>query len=160
MNNSLIDVIHSLALDIADAQYTVDVLEAVIKQHKEEDEIHYAAFIFNNAGDQEKALSSSSTVSLKRKAIEADIALRFGYKPIYDVMQEQLDLAAANQRVRQLRAEHTMYTMRYYGEFADAFGTMQNVFAPEQLHSQAQQALPVVPAPRWTPQPVRAQETR
>jgi len=157
MNNSLIDVIHSLALDIADAQYTVDVLEAVIKQHKEEDEIHYAAFIFSNAGDQEKALSSSSTVSLKRKAIEADIALRFGYKPIYDATQEQLDLAAANQRVRQLRAEHTMHTMRYYGEFADAFGTMQKVFALEQLRAVAQQVLPVVPAPKWTPQPPRAQ---
>ena len=52
MNSELIDAIHSLALDIADAQYAVDVLEAVIKQHKEEDEIHYAAFIFNNAGDQ------------------------------------------------------------------------------------------------------------
>lgn len=156
MNRELIEAIHSLALDIADAQYAVDVLEAVIKQHKEEDEIHYASFIFANAGDQAKALGSSSTVSLARKAIEADIALRCGYKPIYDAMQEQLDLAAANQRVRQLRAEHTMYTMRYYGEFADAFGTMQKVFAPEQLHAVAQQVLPVVPAPRWTPPPVQA----
>jgi len=157
VNNSLIETAYQLAIDVAEAQYSADVLEAVVKQNAKDEDMFYAAFMANNAGDQYKQWSSSSTPPGVRKAIEADIIARCGYKPLHDLLQDQIDLAAAQQRVRQLRAELTMYTMRYYGEFADTFGTMQKVFAPEQLHAAAQQVLPVVPAPKWTPQPPRAQ---
>lgn len=148
MNNDLITTIYELGLRVADAQYDVDVLEAVIKKYAADEEMHCAAFVMTNAGDQAKALSSGSTTSLARKAIEADIIARFSYVPFYDAVQMQIDLAAAQQRVRQLRAEHTMYTMRFYGEFADVFGTMKKVFNTEQLHGIAASALPLVPAPQ------------
>jgi len=157
MNKELIQVAYDLAIDVADAQYAADVLEAVVKQNAKDEDMFYAAFMASNSGDQYKQWSSSSTPSGARKAIEADIMARFGYKPLHNLLQDQIDLAAAQQRVRQLRAELTMHTMRYYGEFADTFGTMQRVFAPEQLHAVAHQVLPVVPTPKWTPQPPRAQ---
>lgn len=147
MNTDLINTIYQLANAIANAQYEVDVLEAVIKQHAANEEMHYAAFVMGNAGDQAKQLSSSSTVSLARKAIEADIVSRFGYVPLYDVTQEQIDLAAAKQRVRNIRDEHTMHAMRFYGEFADVFGTMKSVFAVDGLNSVAMSVLPVAPTP-------------
>lgn len=157
MNSSLIDTAYQLSIAADQAKYEVEVLDATVKQHAKDEEMYYAAFLANNAGDQYKQWSSSSTPANARKAIEADILARFRYVPLYDTLQEQIDLAAANQRYRNLRTELTMYTMRYYGEFADAFGTMQKVFAPEQLHAVAQQVLPIVPAPKWTPPPVRAQ---
>lgn len=153
MNTDLINTIHELAHAVADAQYEVDVLEAVIKQHANDEEMHYAAFVMSNAGDQAKALSSSSTTSMARKGIEAGIVATFGYKPLYNATQEQIDLAAAQQRVRLLRAEHTMYTQRFYGEFADVFGTMKKVFSVEGLVGIASSSLPLVPTPAPPPIP-------
>lgn len=147
MNNDLILQINELAHTVADAQYEVDVLEAIIKKHTEEEEMHRASFVMANAGDQYKALSSSSTVSLARKAIEADILARHSYVPLYDTFQEQIDLAAAQQRLRVTRSEHTMYTMRFYGEFADVFGTMKSVFTADSLNSVAMSVLPIAPTP-------------
>lgn len=146
-------MIYELGLRVADAQYDVDVLEAVIKKYAADEEVHYAAFVMANAGDQFKALSSSSTVSLARKAIEADIVARFGYVPIYDAMQLQIDLAAAKKRVRNLRDERDMYTNRFYGEFADVFGTMKKVFNSEGLNELARTVLPLVPTPVQPPKP-------
>ena len=157
MNNELIETIYQLSIAADKAKYDADVLDATVKQHTKDEEMHYAAFLATNAGDQYKQWSSSSTPANARKAIEADILARFGYKPMYVTLQEQIDLAAAEQRYRNLRSDLTMYTMRYYGEFADTFGTMQKVFAPEQLHAVAQSVLPVVPTPKWTPPPPRAQ---
>jgi len=156
MNAPLIETIYQLSMDVATAQYEADVLEAVVKQNAKDEDMFYAAFIAQNAGDQYKQWASSSTPSGARKAIEVDIASRFNYKPLHNLLQDQIDLAAAQQRVRQMRAELTMYTMRYYGEFADTFGTMQKVFAPEQLHGVAQANLPLVPTPT-VPKPWEAQ---
>lgn len=156
MNNSLIETAYQTSIAADNAKYEVDVLDATIKQHAKDEELHYAAFLAANAGDQYKQWSSSSTPANARKAIEADIMARFNYVPLYNTLQEQIDLAAAELRYRNLRTELTMYTMRYYGEFADVFGAMQQIFSPEQLHAVAQQVLPVVPTPRWTPPPVQA----
>ena len=153
MNTTLIEVIHSLSGDVAEAQYEADVLEAVVKQNAKDEDMFYASFMAQNAGDRYKQWASSSTPSGARKAIEAEIIAKFSYKPLHNLLQDQIDLAAAQQRVRQLRAELTAYTMRYYGEFADAFGTMQRVFAHEQLHGVAQANLPLVPTPGRTPPP-------
>ena len=157
MNNSLIEIAYQLSIAADKAKYDADVLDATVKQHAKDEEMHLAAFLAANAGDQYKQWSSSSTPANARKAIEADIMARFNYVPLYNTLQEQIDLAAAELRYRNLRTELTMHTMRYYGEFADAFGTMQQIFSPEQLHAVAQQVLPVVPAPKWTPPPPRAQ---
>jgi hypothetical protein len=156
MNSSLIDAAYQVSIAADKAKYDADVLDATVKQHAKDEEMHYAAFIANNAGDQYKQWASSSTPANARKAIEADIVARFSYKPLYDTTQDQIDLAAAQMRYRNQRTELTMYTMTYYNEFADTFGTMQRVFAPEQLHAVAQQVLPVVPAPKFTPPPVPA----
>lgn len=145
MNSSLIDTAYQIGLAMNSAQYEADVLEAEIKQHAKDEEANYAAFIVANAGDQYKALSSSSTVALVRKAIEADIVARYGYKPLYNTLQDQIDLAAAQQRYRNLRVEWAMHTNHFYDEFADTFGTMKKVFAPEQLPGVAQSVLPLVP---------------
>ena len=157
MNNSLIETAYELSIAADEAKYQADVLDATVKHHAKDEELHYAAFLAANAGDQYKQWASSSTPANARKAIEADILAKFRNVPLYDTLQEQIDLAAAEQRYRNLRTELTMYTMRYYGEFADTFGTMQKVFTPEQLHAVAQRVLPVVPAPKWTPQSPRAQ---
>lgn len=147
MNNELIDTIRNLALQVAEAQYDVDALEINLKTAIEEEETHRASCLYANAGEDEKALSSSSTVASKRKMLEAFILGRIRYKPMHNLDQLRYDKLAAEQRLRQLRADHTAATMRFYGEFADRFGTMQQVFTTEALTPAAGRVLPIVPTP-------------
>lgn len=147
MNNELIDTIRNLALQVAEAQYAADSLDIILKTAAEEEETHRVSCLYANAGDDEKALSSSSTVAAKRKALEVFILKRVGYKPLHNLDQLRYDKLAAEQRLRQLRADHTAATMRFYGEFADRFGTMQQVFSAEALTPAAGRVLPIVPTP-------------
>jgi len=156
MNSELIDTVYLTSLAADKAKKEVDVLDATIKQNAKDEEMHYAAFVANNAGDQYKQWASSSTPANARKAIEADIVTRFSYKPLHNATQDQIDLAAAELRYRNLRSELTMYTMQYYSEFADAFGTMKKVFNVEGLGSVAASVLPLVPTPT-IPKPWEAQ---
>lgn len=147
MNNELIDTIRNLALQVAEAQYAADSLDIILKTAAEEEETHRASCLYANAGDDEKVLSSSSTVAAKRKAIEAAILERIQYEPLHNLDQLRYDKLAAERRLRQLRADHTAATMRFYGEFADRFGTMQQVFSAEALTPAAGRVLPIVPTP-------------
>lgn len=147
MNNELIDTIRNLALQVAEAQYAADAQDIILKTAIEEEEAHRVSCLYAAAGEDEKALSSSSTVAAKRKAIEADIMRRIRYKPLYDLDQLRYDKLAAEQRLRQLRADHTAATMRFYSAFADRFGTMQQVFTAEALTPGAGRVLPIVPTP-------------
>ncbi len=147
MNNELIDTIRNLALQVAEAQYSADAQDIILKNAVEEEEAHRVSCLYAAAGDDEKALSSSSTVAAKRKAIEVFILKRIQYKPLHDLDQLRYDKLAAEQRYRQLRADHVAATMRFYGEFADRFGTMQQVFSAEALTPAAGRVLPIVPTP-------------